>query len=91
VSEYLVDYCRVFSAIAPGMALPPASLQSDAGDDADIITTFATGFDIDIEHAFQSLCPGYCQGWHVCRFCRSKNRSLMPGAQPALDLVAAGV
>jgi hypothetical protein len=23
----------------------------------------------------QPLRPGYCHGWHVCRFCRSKNRS----------------
>ena len=47
LSEYLVDHRRVFSAIAPGIALPPTSLWSDAGDDADITTTFATGFDID--------------------------------------------
>jgi hypothetical protein len=27
------------------------------------------------ENPLQALGPGYCQGWHVCRFCRSKNRS----------------
>jgi hypothetical protein len=43
VREYLVDHCRVF----------------DTGDDADITTAFAAGFDLDMEHAFQSLCPGH--------------------------------
>ena len=40
-----------------------------------------------MEHTFQALCPSYCQGWHVCRFCRSKNRSLIPGAQRVFALV----
>jgi len=44
VIEYLVDDRRVF----------------DTGDDADITTAFAAGFDIDVEYAFQSLCP--CHG-----------------------------
>jgi hypothetical protein len=26
-------------------------------------------------HSLEPLSPGYCQGWHVCQFCRSKNRS----------------
>jgi len=43
VGEYLVDHRRVF----------------DAGDDADITTAFAAGFDIDIEYTFQSLYPGH--------------------------------
>jgi len=43
VSEYLVDHCRVF----------------DIGDDADITSAFAAGFDSDREHALQSLCPGH--------------------------------
>ena len=41
VSEYLVDHRRVF----------------DTGDDADITTAFAAGFDIDMENTFESLCP----------------------------------
>jgi hypothetical protein len=41
VGEYFPDHRRVF----------------DTGDDPDITTAFAAGFDIDIEHAFQSLCP----------------------------------
>jgi hypothetical protein len=34
----------------------------------------ATHFNLNTEHPLQSLRPGYCHGWHVCRFCRSKNR-----------------
>lgn len=41
MSEYFVDHRRVF----------------DSGDDADISTAFAEGRDVDIEYAFQSLCP----------------------------------
>ena len=42
-------------------------------------TTDATGCHVNFEHPFQSLSPGYCHGWHVCRFCRSKNRSSQHG------------
>ena len=42
VSEYLVDHRRVFSAIAPGIALPPTSLWSDAVDYFDETGAFAT-------------------------------------------------
>jgi hypothetical protein len=59
VSEYLPDHHRVFSAIAPGMALPPTSLWSNAGNDAHITTAFAAGFNVDVEDAFESLCPGH--------------------------------
>jgi len=30
------------------------------------------GLDINAKHPFQTLCQGYCHGWHVCRFYRSK-------------------
>ena len=58
VSEYLVDHRRIFSAIAPGIALPPTSLWSDAGDYFDGAGA-TTDFDIDIEYPFQSSRPGH--------------------------------
>jgi len=42
VSEYLVDHRRVFNT----------------GDYFDGTTTFATGFNIDVKYALQSLRPG---------------------------------
>jgi hypothetical protein len=47
VSKYFPDHLRVFSAIAPGMALPPTSLWSNTGDYFDHATTFAAGFNVD--------------------------------------------
>jgi len=62
VSEYLLNNSRVLNT----------------SDNPDFATTFTAGFYIDTENTLQSLCPGYCQGWQVCRFCRSKNRPLRP-------------
>jgi len=60
--EYLPDHHRVFSAIAPGMALPPTSLWSNTGDDFYRTAAFAAGFNIDIEYSLQSLGPGLLPG-----------------------------
>ena len=43
VSEYLPDHLRVFNT----------------SNDPGITTTFTTGFNIDIEHSLQPLCPGH--------------------------------
>ena len=43
VSEYLLDHYRVFNT----------------GNDLDRATAFAAGFDIDMEHTFQALCPSH--------------------------------
>jgi hypothetical protein len=59
VGKYFPDDDGVFSAIAPGMALPPTSLWSNAGNDAYITTALIASFDINIENTLQSLCPGY--------------------------------
>jgi hypothetical protein len=50
VSEYLLDHRWVFSAIAPGIALPPTSLWSDAGDDAGITAAFTARFNVEFEY-----------------------------------------
>jgi len=54
VSEYFPDHRRIFSAIAPGIALPPTSLWSNAGDYFDRATAFAAGFNINVKHPFQA-------------------------------------
>ena len=59
VNKYLPDHCRIFSAIAPGMALPPTSLWSNTGNNLDLTTALFTGFDMYIEYTLQSLCPGH--------------------------------
>jgi len=71
---------RVLSALASCVALPPASMQSDAGDDFHGAAALVTGLDVDLEYPFEALGPGYCHGWHVCRLCRSKSRSWPRGA-----------
>ena len=67
MSEYLSDDHGVFSAIAPGMALPPTSLWSNAGNDVHITATFIAGFNINIEHPLQPLSPGHgCAAFCWC-------------------------
>jgi len=44
-------------------------------DDRRRHTAGRTDLDVDAEDAFRPLRPSYCHRWHVCRFCRSKNRS----------------
>ena len=76
VGEYLLDHRRVF----------------DAGDDADITAAFTARFNVDVESALQSLRPlvrmSRCR---EAQGCARAARSLMPGAQPALGLVAAAL
>jgi hypothetical protein len=64
-----------------------------AGDSLDRPLALLADFDIDIEYAPQALSPGYCHGWHVCRFCRSKSRLLpwmacMPVLQEQKPVIA---
>ncbi len=59
VSEYFFDHGRIFSATAPGIALPPTSLWSNAGDDFDGGAAFSARFNVDVEHPFEPLCPGH--------------------------------
>ncbi len=86
VGEYLVDDHGIFSALASCVALPPASVQSDTGDNPDSTATLGAGFYVSIEHPLQTLSPGYCHGWHVCRFCRSKNQSSLTAALPVMGI-----
>jgi len=44
--EYLVDHCRIFSAIVPDIALPLTSMWSNTGNYLDGTTTLFAGFDI---------------------------------------------
>ena len=53
----LFDHQRIFPATAPCVALPPASLQSDAGDDLDVAAAGLAGLDVEVEHALQALGP----------------------------------
>jgi hypothetical protein len=43
VGKNLLNNRWVFSAIAPGIALPPTSLWSNAGDNLQLTTAFALG------------------------------------------------
>ena len=52
-----VDHCRVF----------------DTGDDADLTTAFAAGFDIDMEHAIEALHPAH-EGGRFVVVDETKNR-----------------
>jgi hypothetical protein len=47
MGKYFPDHSWVFSAIAPGMALPPTSLWSNAGNNPHVATAFTTGLNID--------------------------------------------
>ncbi len=83
----LSRWVRIFSITTGSSRLwLPASLyllQSDAGDDPHRPATGPAGLDVDAEYALQALRPRYCHGWHVCRFCRSKNRPSRRGVRPA--------
>ena len=59
VGEDLLDDGGVLSALASCVALPPASLQSDAGDDPHRPAAVLADFDIDPEHALEALCPSH--------------------------------
>jgi len=48
MGEYFLDHQWVFSAIAPGMALPPTSLWSNTGDDLNVTAALTTGLNINI-------------------------------------------
>ena len=73
VSQYLPDHRRVFNT----------------GDYPDLAAAFTAGFDVDIEHAFQTLCPlvrmSRCRVAHGCAGAASL---LMPGARPGFDRVS---
>ena len=49
MGEDLLDHHRVFSALASCVALPPASLQSDADNDPQRPAAGRTGLDADVE------------------------------------------
>ncbi len=51
VGQDSLDHRWVFSAIAPGIALPPTSLWSNAGDDLDLPGTALAGLNIDPDAA----------------------------------------
>jgi len=72
---YLLDDRRVFSAIAPCVALPPASVQSDAGNNPRRPAAMAARFDVDLEDPLQALHPGHCHmsrgGRAVCFLARA--------------------
>ena len=54
--ENLADDAGIFSALASCVALPPASMQSNAGDGLDGTAAGLTGFDIDAEYPLEALC-----------------------------------
>jgi len=56
--QYLLDDRRIFSAIAPCVALPPASVQSEAGNNPRRPAAMATRFDVDLEDPLQALRRG---------------------------------
>ena len=55
--ENLRDHQRFFTALASCVALLPASLQSNAGDDLHSTTAVLTSLDIDPEDPFEALYP----------------------------------
>ena len=70
--------CRWFSIF---LVTAESSMQAHLGRS----TAGPAGRNLNIEHPFQSLCPSYCHGWHVCRFCRSKNRLLPHSFAPVFS------
>ena len=52
--------CRSFIAIQVGEYLLNNRWVFDAGDDLDITTALSAGFNINVKHALQALCPGHC-------------------------------
>ena len=75
VGEDLLDDRRVFSVTAPCVALPPASVQSDAGNDPHCPAAMAARFDVDLDDPFQALRPGHGRmsrgGCAVCFLARA--------------------
>ena len=47
-----------------------------AGNDPGWSSTDSAPLNINLENPLQPLRPGYCHGWHVCRFCRSIQKHL---------------
>jgi hypothetical protein len=72
-------HIRVFDA---GKSLP-RERSVCFGHDPHRTAARRAGLDVNAKYPFQTLRPGYCHGWHVCRFCRSNNRSWQTVGQPA--------
>jgi len=47
----------------------------NAGNDPGVASIDSAPLNINAEYPLEPLGRGYCHGWHVCRFCMSKNRS----------------
>ena len=73
VGNFSSRYVRIFLMItgssvqAMTLAVPPQTRH--------VSTSISPKAPTVGENPLQPLRPGYCHEWHVCRFCRSKNRS----------------